>query len=113
MKKFIIAAITSLSLIATPALARDHIHHRDRNISGEAIAAGVVGLILGAAIASDSRKDRRRYQKRRHHRDRYNYRNRRAQSAYVVCDEYSQPVAYSKVYWNNGRRYTRVDIRCE
>ena len=37
-----------------PAQAREYRHHRDRDDTGAAIAAGIVGLALGAALASSS-----------------------------------------------------------
>lgn len=70
MKKALTAALAALTfggaVVATamPAQAqryhrsydRHYHHHRDR--SGDALAAGVVGLALGAAIASSANNDR-------------------------------------------------------
>lgn len=66
---------------ATPAMARDSYHRRDNgNVAGAAIAGGIIGLALGAIIASsDNDRDRdRRYRDydRRVYRDGYYYNGR-------------------------------------
>lgn len=57
MRKSFTAALAALSLVgglaaATTADAQSRRHFRDRDNSGAAIAAGVAGLALGAAIGS-------------------------------------------------------------
>ncbi|GFE74159.1 MULTISPECIES: hypothetical protein [Novosphingobium] len=51
-------AATALAT-ATPAMARDHYRHND-NTAAVAIGAGVIGLALGAIIASNNNDDRYR-----------------------------------------------------
>jgi hypothetical protein len=66
MKKFI-ASLIAVSMIATPALARERSghnrgyerHERHRGVStGEAVAIGLGALILGAAISKNNRRER-------------------------------------------------------
>ena len=63
MRKFIVAGIAALTLAgglsAGPAAAQGYYHreydrHRDRD-SGAAVAAGIAGLALGAALADNGR----------------------------------------------------------
>lgn len=49
------ALLASLAMIATPAAARDRYYGRNHDRTGTAIAAGVIGLAVGAALASVSR----------------------------------------------------------
>jgi hypothetical protein len=65
MRKTIAAALAAITftgaLVATAAEARPrHHYHRDRDNDGAAIAAGIAGLAIGAALASGSR-DRSSY----------------------------------------------------
>jgi len=68
MKTMITKAVLGLTLGATaltaaaPAEAQRY-RHRDRDNTGTAIAAGIAGVVIGAAIASSSRDryDDRRY----------------------------------------------------
>lgn len=72
MKKLLFASI-ALGLISTPVMARDHRHSRGyehhrhyqhydrrhyprRDHTGTAIAAGVLGLVIGSAIANSNRR---------------------------------------------------------
>lgn len=67
MKKFI-ASLIAISMIATPALARErggynhgyerHERHHRGIRTGEAVAIGLGALILGAAIAKNNRRER-------------------------------------------------------
>jgi hypothetical protein len=58
MKKFLIA-LAAVSMIATPAMARDHRHYeRHRGDRTGAVVAGVIGGVVLGAILSD-RSDRR------------------------------------------------------
>ena len=54
--RFSLAAVTVLSALtaAAPAEAQRY-RHRDRDNTGTAIAAGIAGVVIGAAIASSSR----------------------------------------------------------
>ena len=53
------ALLASASLAAAPAEARDRYdRHRGGNDAAIAIAAGIAGLAIGAAISSDGRRDR-------------------------------------------------------
>jgi hypothetical protein len=62
LKSAAVAALATLSFIAVPAQARDYYRHdRGGDDAAIAIGAGVVGLALGAAIASGSRDRDREY----------------------------------------------------
>ena len=63
VKKSILAATLAATALATtsPAMARDYYYRgHDNNTAAIAIGAGVVGLALGAIIASDHDHDRYR-----------------------------------------------------
>lgn len=60
MKKFLIA-LTALSMIATPAMARDRHGRHDRGDRTGAVIAGVVGGIVLGAVLSDRRERDDRY----------------------------------------------------
>lgn len=74
IKKGIIAATlaaTALVSTASPVMARDHYRRHD-NTTGIAIGAGVIGLAVGALIASSSNdhdRDSRYYDRRYDARD--------------------------------------------
>ncbi|HSG33252.1 MAG TPA: hypothetical protein VLA37_01870 [Sphingomonadaceae bacterium] len=76
-----LALAAALSLTATPAMARDRWHHRDRGIDAGDVIAGVLiigGIAAIASAASNSDRDRRDrdYDYERDYRDRdYDYRN--------------------------------------
>ncbi|HUQ12840.1 MAG TPA: hypothetical protein VM055_01010 [Novosphingobium sp.] len=57
IRKFALAGalLASLALAAAPAEARHRYYSRHHDRTGTAIAAGVVGLAVGAALASGSR----------------------------------------------------------
>ncbi|PEQ12670.1 hypothetical protein B2G71_10195 [Novosphingobium sp. PC22D] len=59
IKKGILAATLGATALVTttPAMARDY-HDRGDNTAAIAIGAGIVGLALGAIIASDNKRDR-------------------------------------------------------
>ncbi|HEY3697488.1 hypothetical protein [Phenylobacterium sp.] len=68
MRKLLIGGMAALSFAtaiapATGAMARDHRHYRGRHDDdGAAIAAGIAGLAIGAALASGGgRRDYGRY----------------------------------------------------
>jgi len=78
---------------ATPAMARDH-WHRGGDRTGAAIAVGVVGLALGAMIAS-SANDRHRYRDRYYRDGRYYDRDGR-----YYDDRYDRYDRYDRDYYD-------------
>lgn len=93
-------AATALTA-AVPADAQRYRHYRGHDDGGTAIVAGIAGLAIGAAIASDHRDDR--------YRDRY-YAERGF--AYDYDDNYYRSHNY---YPNDGyyaQRYQRDYSRC-
>lgn len=70
LKKATIATVLAATALtsATPAMARDSYHRRGDN-TGTAIAVGVVGLALGAIIASSANNRNDRYRGDRYYRD--------------------------------------------
>lgn len=101
-----LAALTFAGAIATTAEARDRRHYRDRDNNGAAVAAGVAGLAIGAALASGSR-DRGYYNNGRYYDRGYygrGYDNRR----YYRDRRYYGPPRYS--YYDNRRPYRQ---RCD
>ena len=88
-KKTVVAGTlaATAAVSATPAMARDY-HRGNDNTAAIAIGAGVIGLALGAIIASD-KNDNDRYRDRR----------------YVTNSGWSYRDGY---YWDrDGRRYSR------
>jgi len=80
---------------ATPAMARDYYRHND-NTAAVAIGAGVVGLALGAIIASSSND-----------RDRYRDRDRYYDSGYAYDNGWQYRDGW---YWDrDGGRHSRDD----
>lgn len=61
------AALAGTVLAATPAQARDDYRYRDDDDAALAIGAGIVGLVIGLAIADDN--DGRYYHDRRYYPD--------------------------------------------
>ena len=93
LKRIGIVAALSTSAVATTADARDRYRHHDDD-AAIAIGAGIVGLAIGAAIASD-------------HDDRYYYRDRRYYRAYPDHYYYERaPRGYYRDYRRN-RWYDR------
>lgn len=105
MKK-LLASIIAVSMIATPALARDrggyergyerHERHHRGIRTGEAVAIGLGALILGAAIAKNNRNTRVVEQ--------YEYREYRRPSQYVCedvikYDYYGNPYVAGRNCW--------------
>jgi hypothetical protein len=84
------AALAATALVsATPASAQSYRHDRGGDTAGAAIAGGVIGLALGAIIASSSN----------HHRDRDRYDRRYYNNGYNGGGYYQQ--GYNG-YYNNG-----------
>lgn len=73
LKNSAIAATLAATALATssPAMARDY-HRGNDNTAAVAIGAGVIGLAIGAIVAS-SGNDRNRYDNRYHVRDGWYY----------------------------------------
>lgn len=76
LKKSTLAVALAATAIgsATPAMARDH-YRRGGDATGAAIAGGIIGIALGAIIASSGNDRHRdnRYDDRRVYRDGYYY----------------------------------------
>lgn len=98
MRKTIAAALAALTFagaMATTAEAHDRRYrHSHRDNDGAAVAAGIAGLAIGAALASGQR-------------DRGYYDNRYRDRGYYGRPGYGPPVRYG--YYDN-RRYRQ---RCE
>jgi hypothetical protein len=93
--------IAATALTAAPAEARDYYRygrHHDR--TGTAIAAGVVGLALGAALASSSRD--------RYYDDGYYYPRYRSSYYYPQSYYYAYP-RYRTYYYNGYDRDYRYE----
>jgi len=105
------AALAASALtVAAPAQARDYYRHRGNDDAAIAIGAGVVGLALGAALASSSR-DRYYYDDGYYYpRQRY-YRSYPRQYYYYNYDSYPRYRNYYRYdrRWDGGRRYRDYD----
>lgn len=80
IKKATLATALAASAVAgaSPAMARDYHRHRGGDATGAAIAGGIIGLAIGAIIASSANdRDDRYYDgrvyDRRYYRDGYYY----------------------------------------
>lgn len=106
MNKTLTAAVAALTVAgvaagaAVPAQAQSYRHHDGRydnrhrdndDNAGVAIAAGVIGLALGAALASSSRDDNPRYQDNRYQDNRYRYGNSYRYAPHGASYAYTQP----------------------
>ena len=94
------AALAATALVsATPASAHDYYGERERggDTAGAAIVGGVIGLALGAIIASGSNRhqDRARYDRRYYNRG-YNG------GGYYNQDQTGYNNGYNNGYYNNG-----------
>lgn len=101
------AALCGLSMaVAVPAQARDRYYDRHGNDDAAiAIGAGVVGLALGAALASGSRdRDFYYYDDGYYQPQTYYY---RTYPRYYQSDNYSYPRHYrrGRDYWRGNRHH--------
>lgn len=98
IKKTVLGTALAASALAatTPAMARDYYHRSHDNSAAVAIGAGVIGLALGAAIASSSN-------------DHDRYRERYYDNTYSYGPAYTQGWYYRDGwYWDrDGRRHHR------
>lgn len=84
---------TALTAVATPAMAQPYYERHHSNGAGAAIAGGIIGLALGAMIASSANN---------HHGD---YRYRYADRGWTWRDGY---------YWDrDGRQFYRDGRPCD
>ena len=96
-------AATALVATAAPAEARDRYRHRGGDDTAIAIGAGLLGLAVGAAIASDGRRDR--YDDSRRYNGGYyddGYYQPGYRGSYYTYDSYP-------AYRGDYRRYDRYD----
>lgn len=78
LKKATLATALTASALAsvTPAMARDHYGRRGDDTAAWAIGAGILGLAIGAAVASGADHDRdHRYDRRYYNGGDYTYRD--------------------------------------
>lgn len=78
IRKLVLGTALAASAVtaAAPASARDYYGHRSGDGAAVAVGAGIIGLALGAAIASSNHHrdyDDYRYRRNRHHHDRRDY----------------------------------------
>ena len=85
---------TVLGVAATPAEARRY--YRDRDRTDTAILAGVAGLAIGAALASDGRRYDRRYYNDRYYYDGPRYRGYREYRPYRAYPRYRNYYHYDR-----------------
>jgi hypothetical protein len=100
-----LAATTAVSLAASPAEARDRWgrHRGGGDDAAIAIAAGIAGLAIGAAVADGNHG--RYYNDRRYYRSSYYY--PRYRSNYYYYNDYPR---YNGYYYNDyNRRYRYRD----
>lgn len=101
-KRLAVAAAVAGLAIAAPAQARDgyYRHHRGGDDAAIAIGAGVVGLALGAALASGSR-DRDYY----YYDDSYYYPRGYYYNSYPRYRQYNNYYyrSYPRQYWRGDR----------
>jgi hypothetical protein len=91
VRKATLAAVLGATVIAgaSPAMARDGYRGRDNgDTAAAAIVGGVIGIALGAIIASDNNNDN----------------DRRYRDGYYPRDGYYQRDGY---YYRDGRRYSQ------
>ncbi|WP_153017818.1 MULTISPECIES: hypothetical protein [unclassified Sphingobium] len=97
------ALIASMPISATPAEARDHYRHYSRHYDNDAavaLSAGIVGLAIGAAIASD--RPRSYYDDDYYYRERYYHPHYRS---YYYYDSY--PRYYDRRWYRYNDHHWR------
>lgn len=101
------ALVASAALATTPAEARDRHYNRGHDRTGTAIAAGVVGLAIGAAIASGSRRGS--YYNDGYYDSRYRGSNYYPQQSYYNYNNYQRGYNYENYdrRYRDGYRYER------
>ncbi len=105
MKKMMLAvalAATGMVGVAAPAEARDRYHRGGGDDAAIAVGAGIIGLAIGAAIASDNRRDR--YYRGGYYDGGYY----RSYPNYYYYDSYPR---YRNHYYRDHRRYYRRSHR--
>lgn len=103
------ALVASASLAAAPAEARDRYgRHRGGDDAAIAIAAGIAGLAIGAAISSNGRRDR--YYDGQYYDDGY-YRGGYYGGNYYNGGGYYPRSSYNYYPRTNGYRYDNYDRR--
>ena len=105
-----IAGVVTLT-VAAPAEARDRYYRHHRGGGDDAaiaIGAGVIGLALGAAIASGNRNDRDYYDDRYYY-PRQNYYESYPQQYYAYPQQYYRQDYYQSYPrgYNNNRRWKK------
>lgn len=109
LKSAALASALAAGLLAAPAAqARDRWHDRGDDDAALAIGAGIIGLAIGAAIASDNDDDRY-YRDRRYYDGRY-YDRGYPRSYYYRYDGYPRYRDWrrdDRRYWRERRKWER------
>lgn len=109
-KALLAALVAAGTLVAAPAQARDRYHRGGDDDVAIAIGAGLVGLAIGAAIASDG--DRHHYRDRRYYDGYYpRYRGGYYYDAYPRYRGYYRDRRDYRRDWRHDRRDYRRDRR--
>ena len=106
LKKAVLGtAIGAMALATTPAEARGYYRHYHHDNTGAIVGAGIIGLALGAAIASDNRGG---YYDGYYDSGYYNDPYYNGYAYYTPCYNvyyYPQAYPYYEGRWYNGYRY--------
>ncbi len=103
LKSVALASALAAGILAAPAAeARDRWRDHGDDDAAIAIGAGIIGLAIGAAIASDNDDDR-------YYRDRYYYDRPVPRGYYYRYDGYPRyrDYRYDRRYWRDRRKYER------
>lgn len=100
-----VAMAASALTVSTAAEARDgyYRHRGGGDDAAIAIGAGLVGLAIGAAVASDGNRHHRRY----YDSDYYYYDARPRYRSYYYYDSYPRYYRYNRPYRNHYYRHDR------